>query len=88
MAEPLACGIHATNLMGDMNGKDVVVIGPGIIGLSAFFGAKYAGASRILVSGIGDYRRELVERYGGTYIDSSKADLEEYVRTWEQWQAG
>ncbi|MFR3321125.1 MAG: zinc-binding dehydrogenase [Lachnospiraceae bacterium] len=41
-----------------------------------------AGASRILVSGIGDYRRELVERYGGTYIDSSKADLEEYVRTW------
>ena len=82
VAEPLACGIHATNLMGDMNGKDVVVIGPGIIGLSAFLGAKYAGASRILVSGIGDYRRELVERYGGTYIDSSKADLEEYVRTW------
>lgn len=82
VAEPLACGIHATNLMGDMNGKDVVVIGPGIIGLSAFFGAKYAGASRILVSGIGDYRKELVERYGGTYIDSSKADLEEYVRTW------
>ena len=36
VAEPLACGIHATNLMGDMNGKDVVVIGPGIIGLSAF----------------------------------------------------
>ena len=82
VAEPLACGIHATNLMGDMNGKDVVVIGPGIIGLSAFFGAKYAGASRILVSGIGDYRRELVERYGGTYIDSSKVDLEEYVQTW------
>lgn len=82
VAEPLACGIHATNLLGDMTGKDVVIIGPGIIGLSAFFGAKYAGAGRILVSGIGDYRRELIERYGGTYVDVSKVDLEMYVAEW------
>ena len=82
VAEPLACGIHATNLLGDIRGADVVVIGPGIIGLSAFFGAKYAGAGRILVSGIGDYRKELVEKYGGIYIDSSKTDLEEYVKEW------
>ena len=52
VAEPLACGIHATHLLGDISGRDVVIIGPGIIGLSAFFGAKYAGARRILVSGI------------------------------------
>ncbi len=84
VAEPLACGIHATRLMGDMTGKDVVVIGPGIIGLSAFFGAKYAGAGRILVSGIGDYRKELIEQYGGTYIDSSKVDLETYVQEWSE----
>ena len=82
VAEPLACGIHATNLMGDMTGKDVVVIGPGIIGLSAFFGAKFAGARKLLVSGIGDYRKELIESYGGTYIDSSKTDLIEYVKQW------
>ena len=82
VAEPLACGIHATNLLGDIAGKDVVVIGPGIIGLSAFFGAKYAGAGRILVSGIGDYRKELIEKYGGTYVDSSRVDLEEYVTEW------
>lgn len=82
LAEPLACGIHATNLLGDIKGKDVVVIGPGIIGLSAFFGAKYAGAGRILVSGIGDYRKALIEKYGGTYIDSSKTDLETYVQQW------
>lgn len=82
VAEPLACGIHATNLLGDIAGKDVVVIGPGIIGLSAFFGAKYAGAGRILVSGIGEYRRELIERCGGTYVDVSQTDLEEIVRDW------
>ena len=82
VAEPLACGIHATRLLGDIRGKDVVVIGPGIIGLSAFFGAKYAGAGRIVVSGIGSYRRELVEKYGGVYVDSSGTDLEEFVREW------
>ncbi len=82
VSEPLACGIHATHLLGDISGKDVVVIGPGIIGLSAFFGAKYAGAGRILVSGIGDYRKELIEKYGGTYIDSSKTDLEKFVNEW------
>ena len=82
VAEPLACGIHATNLLEDIKGKDVVVIGPGIIGLSAFFGAKYAGAGRILVSGIGDYRKELIEKYGGTYVDASKTDLESFVQQW------
>ena len=82
VCEPLACGIHATNLLGDIKGKDVVIIGPGIIGLGAFFGAKYAGAGRLLVAGIGDYRKELVEKYGGTYVDSSKVDLEKYVDEW------
>ena len=82
VAEPLACGIHATHLLGDISGRDVVIIGPGIIGLSAFFGAKYAGARRILVSGIGEYRKELIEKYGGVYIDSSKTDLEQFVSEW------
>lgn len=82
VAEPLACGIHATHLLGDISGKDVVVIGPGIIGLSAFFGAKYAGAGRILVSGIGEYRKELIEKYGGVYVDSSRTDLEQFVSEW------
>ncbi len=84
VSEPLACGIHATHLLGDITGRDVVIIGPGIIGLSAFFGAKYAGAGRILVSGIGDYRKDLVEKYGGTYVDSSKVNLEEYVSEWTE----
>lgn len=82
VAEPLACGIHATNLLGDVKGKNVVVIGPGIIGLSAFFGATLAGAGRVLVSGIGDERKALIEKYGGTYIDSSKTDLQSYVESW------
>ena len=82
VAEPLACGIHATNLLGDIRGKDVVIIGPGIIGLSAFYGAKYAGAGRIMVAGLGDYRKELIETGGGVYVDSSREDLVEKVSKW------
>ncbi|MEA5084667.1 MAG: 2,3-butanediol dehydrogenase [Lachnospiraceae bacterium] len=82
VAEPLACGIHATNLIGDVKGKDVVVIGPGIIGLSAFFGAKLAGAGRILVSGVGSERKALIEKHGGEYIDSSKEDVASFVEKW------
>ncbi len=79
LCEPLACGIHATNLLGDVAGKDVVVLGPGIIGLSAFFGAKMAGAGRILVSGIGDYRKAFIESQGGIYVDASREDPVEAV---------
>lgn len=82
VAEPLACGIHATNLLGDVQGKDIVVIGPGIIGLSAFFGAKLAGAGRVLVSGVGSERKALIEKHGGEYIDSSKEDLTSFVEKW------
>ena len=79
LCEPLACGIHATRLLGDVAGKDVAVIGPGIIGLSAFFAARLKGARRILVSGIGSWRKELIERYGGVYVDAAKEDPVEAV---------
>ncbi|MDL2235253.1 alcohol dehydrogenase catalytic domain-containing protein [Christensenellaceae bacterium OttesenSCG-928-L17] len=82
VAEPLACGIHATRLMGSMEGKDVVIVGPGIIGLSCFLAAKFAGARRLLVGGVGDDRKALVERYGGVYVDVAKTDLFAAVEDW------
>lgn len=82
VAEPLACGIHATRLLGGTANKDVVIIGPGVIGLSCFFGALFSGARRLLVSGVGGERRALVERYGGTYIDAAREDLPAAVRAW------
>ncbi|MEA4972688.1 MAG: alcohol dehydrogenase catalytic domain-containing protein [Candidatus Metalachnospira sp.] len=82
LAEPLACGIHATNIVGDVEGKTVVVIGPGIIGLSAFFAAKLKGAAKILVVGIGTDRKALIEKNGGEYFDTAKGNLLEYVEKW------
>lgn len=82
LAEPLACGIHATNLIGDMTGKRVVVIGCGIIGLSCFFAAYIAGAKEIMVTGMGDYRKELVQQYGGTYVDTKEKELSQVIADW------
>jgi (R,R)-butanediol dehydrogenase/meso-butanediol dehydrogenase/diacetyl reductase len=79
LAEPLACGIHATKLLGAVKGRNTVVVGPGIIGLSCFFAARQAGAGALLVAGIGEARRELVEQSGGVYVDAGKTDLKEAV---------
>ncbi len=82
LAEPLACGIHATGLMGSIQDQTVVVVGPGIIGLSCFFAAKLAGAGKIMVAGVGSHRKELVEDYGGTYVDVATANLSQAVSHW------
>jgi (R,R)-butanediol dehydrogenase/meso-butanediol dehydrogenase/diacetyl reductase len=82
LAEPLACGIHAARLLGNLNGKNVAIIGPGIIGLSCFFAARLAGAGKLLVAGIGDTRRALVESHGGRYINISQEDPLEAVHTY------
>ncbi|MDL2258145.1 alcohol dehydrogenase catalytic domain-containing protein [Eubacteriales bacterium OttesenSCG-928-K08] len=75
LAEPLACGLHATRLMGSMENKSVVIVGPGIIGLSCFLAAKFAGAKRLIVGGVGEERKSFVEKYGGIYVDVQKTDL-------------
>lgn len=79
VAEPIACGLHATKLMGGTKDKNVLVIGPGIIGIGCFLAAKLSGAKKIIVSGIGEERRELIEKYGGIYADTSKTDLNEVL---------
>lgn len=82
LAEPLACGIHATRLMGELSNESVVVIGPGIIGLAAMFAAKLAGAGKVLVAGVGKDRQALVEQYGCTYHDVTAGDTLERVLEW------
>ncbi|MDR2499956.1 MAG: alcohol dehydrogenase catalytic domain-containing protein [Treponema sp.] len=80
LAEPLACGIHAVRLLGGLQGKDAVIIGPGIIGLSCFFAAKRSGARRLLAAGIAGPRRGLVEAQGGWYCDCEQEDLGQAAR--------
>ena len=79
VAEPLACGIHAANLIGDMRGKIAVIIGTGIIGIGAFYGAKLAQAEHVIVVGRNDHKRALIEKNNGLYVNSAQEDLSAYI---------
>lgn len=80
LCEPLACGQHAVNLMGDFAGKNVLVSGSGIIGLSAAIASKQAGAKLVIVSGMGSAKKDFVEEIGAYYVDIRNENLMEVVR--------
>jgi (R,R)-butanediol dehydrogenase/meso-butanediol dehydrogenase/diacetyl reductase len=82
LSEPLACGIHATKQLGNINGHDIVIIGPGIIGIGAFFAAKRCGARKILVAGVGKARREFIEKHGASYFNVNDGDIVNFVSEW------
>ena len=83
LTEPLACGAHSTKLIGDVAGKDVVVIGPGIIGMSCLIAAKHNGAGRVLMAGVGNTSEAIVRKFGADeYVDVTKTNLVDFVRTW------
>ncbi|MCE1252988.1 MAG: alcohol dehydrogenase catalytic domain-containing protein [Anaerolineae bacterium] len=83
LAEPLACGVHSTKLIGDVSGKDVVVIGPGIIGISCVSAAKHNGAKRVLIAGVGNSNEARARCMGADeYVDVTKHDLVQYVKNW------
>lgn len=50
LVEPLACGLHAVNLCGDLRGSEVLILGAGGIGLAVVYWANRAGAASITVA--------------------------------------
>ena len=83
LTEPLACGAHANKLIGDVAGKDIVVIGPGIIGMSCLIAAKHNGAGRVLMAGVGNTSEAIVRKFGADeYVDVTKTNLVDFVHTW------
>ncbi len=90
VAEPLACGIHAAHLteqLGGLKDKLVVIVGPGIIGIGAFYAAKLAGARKVLVIGRGEEKRSVIEKHGGEFLNTRQlqggaADVPAYVENW------
>lgn len=52
LAEPLAVGLHACTIAGDLTGRSVVVSGAGPIGLLVAYAARARGASRVAVSDV------------------------------------
>ncbi len=79
-AEPLACVISGTEKIKLQPGDSALVLGAGPIGMLYMKLFKMAGASKVIVSEISGYRRELAKESGADLaIDPSNGDLENIV---------
>lgn len=65
-----------TALMFDLVGEDVLITGAGPIGILAVAIAKYAGARRVVVTDLNEYRLDLAKKMGAdAAVNPSKIDM-------------
>ncbi|EFN7664969.1 TPA: alcohol dehydrogenase catalytic domain-containing protein [Escherichia coli] len=69
--EPVTVGLHAMNLAGGVEGKEVIIIGAGTIGLLAMQCAAALGAKSVTAIDINPERLELAKKIGATYTYNS-----------------
>ena len=80
LLEPISIGKHAVNRTPISPFQTVVVIGAGTIGLCVLLAVKLKGVSKIIVSDIKDYRRELARELGAdTVVNPCTDKLTEVV---------
>ncbi|GAB3617177.1 alcohol dehydrogenase catalytic domain-containing protein [Okibacterium endophyticum] len=81
LIEPLATPVHAVRLSGGVEGKAVVIIGAGTIGLFVLAAARHAGARRIVMTDMLPSKRERALRLGAdAVVDATRADAVEAIR--------
>ena len=76
LVEPLAVGARAARWVSDVaEGRDVLVVGGGPIGLGAALSARRRGARRVVVSEPLAHRREIAERLEFETVDPAGEEL-------------
>ena len=66
ISEPLAIGLYAVRLAGNLKGKNIAILGSGPIGLSVLAGVRLAGAGNIHVTDKIDERLNIARKSGAT----------------------
>ena len=64
MVEPLAVAVHAVRQAGDVEGKDICVLGAGPIGILVAQVAKGLGARKVMITDVSDIRLEKAKECG------------------------
>jgi len=67
LSEPLAIGVYAVSLSGNLAGKNIGVLGCGPIGLSVITAAKYQNCKKIYATDVLDYRCAFAKRWGADW---------------------
>lgn len=82
MIEPLAVGMHATELSDARIGETAIVLGSGCIGLCTVMSLKARGVSEIYVADVMDKRLEKALEVGATRVfNSTRESIEEFAKT-------
>jgi L-iditol 2-dehydrogenase len=66
VSEPLAIGLYAARLSGELKGKNIAILGSGPIGLSVLAGLRLAGAGNIYLTDKIDERLAIANKSGAT----------------------
>lgn len=74
ISEPLAIGIYACKLAGDLKNKKIGIMGAGPIGLSVALGANAYGTDKIYISEPVAERRVIAEKAGACKVYDPKSD--------------
>lgn len=72
LVEPLAVGLHATDIGGVKLGDTVVIYGSGCIGLVTLLASKAKGASKIIVVDVLENRLNTAKKLGATHVINAK----------------
>ena len=76
LAEPIAVAVHDVRRSGLQVGETALVIGGGTIGLLEAIIARHAGAGRIVISEISEFRRKRAEELGFETVNPLDADFD------------
>lgn len=80
LVEPLACAVHGMERLDVKLGQDVVIFGPGPIGLMMVQLAKASGAGRVVMVGRRDYPLRMALQLGADFVvNTSDAASEFYA---------
>lgn len=67
MIEPLAVTVHACRRVGDLEGKNIAVMGAGPIGTLLVQSLKACGAAKVLVTDVSDFRLAQAKKLGADW---------------------
>lgn len=80
MIEPLAVGVHAVGRLGDIKGKNLVILGAGPIGNLTAQAAKGLGAKSVIIVDLSSYRLGIARECGvGHTVNSAEEDLQSAI---------
>jgi L-iditol 2-dehydrogenase len=77
--EPIACCIESIEKCNIGLGDIIVIVGAGVMGLLLLQLSLLKGASKVIISEINEYRRDIAKSLGATVVNPEEIDLKKFI---------